>query len=122
VIVGRQLARGEVVIEITQLPQQRATAIVVRVMASYLRAAGLVRERAQDQQPDDAGQRAGEDHDGHPGSSSRSRATALATARRCVADNCGEPAPGGSARGARSQRRSNVNAVIKPTASTSSGR
>src|SRR5262249_50074607 len=122
VIVVRQLAGGEVVIEITQLAQQLATAVVSGGGSRCLLAAARHRERAQDQQPDDEGQPAADEHDGHPGSSSRSRATALATARRCVADSGRRPAPGGSGGGARSHRRSTMNAVIKPAASTSNGR
>src|SRR5215475_2897096 len=122
VIVLRQLAGGEVVIEITQLAQQLATAIVIRSVGPYVQAAARNRERPQDQQPDKEGQPAADEDDGHPGSSSRSRATAFATARRSAWDSRGESASGGSGWGVRSQRRSSVNAVIKPAARTSNGR
>jgi hypothetical protein len=86
VIVVGQLSGGEIVIEITQLTQQLATAIVIWAVRSYLHAAGHNRERAQYQQSDDEGQST-DDQYGHPGSSSRSRAMALATARRCLSDS-----------------------------------
>jgi hypothetical protein len=49
VIVLRQLARGEVVIEITQLTQQLATTNVICAVCPYAQAAVLNREREQDQ-------------------------------------------------------------------------
>ena len=122
-VIGlRQLAGGEVVIEITQLTQQCATAVIIRSVRPDVQAAARDREWARNQQPDNEGQPAADEHDGHPGSSSRSRATALARARRCDADSRGEADPGGSGCGVRSQRRSAVNAATTPAARTSKGR
>jgi hypothetical protein len=91
-----QLAGGEVVIEITQLAQLFATPNVIRGVGTYVQVAAGHREWPQDQQSDDEGHPAADEHDGHPGSSSRSRATALARARRCDSDSGGESASGGS--------------------------
>jgi hypothetical protein len=87
VIVVGQLSGGEIVIEIAQLTQQLATAIVIWAVRSYVRAAGHNRERPEYQQSGDEGQPTDDDQYGHPGSSSRSRAMALATARRCLSDS-----------------------------------